>query len=171
VVVFQAIGELIKLQYADFFSDTQDDGPSTVFGPRDEGEEASFDEMKDGVLEMCADADEGNVHTGFYCLLPPLADSTIPTFYASEKTSFNTLLNAIDPQFAHASFSRKPQLVFKLSTDLKDSPWEDLNSEANWEYAIRRVRNKTMQPGSGKRKAVNVEIAFSDMRSQEWVEG
>lgn len=53
-----------------------------------------------------------------------------------------------------------PYLVFKLSTDSEDVPWEPLVSEDDWDYAISRVRNKKAQQHGNLNRSVDVRIGY-----------
>lgn len=99
----------------------------------------------------------------FYCTLPTSANYPGNRFPATESTTFDTLTDAIYTSLSYANVHARPPLIFKLSTDPKDAPWEYLDSPEDWAYAIRRVYNKKAQQKGKVRRNVDLQIGFSYM--------
>jgi len=172
---------LAEQLWAEFFSDDLDDNNlPNIFASLSKDEKETIREMEPDFIEMAIDADEQNTPVGsyfpvffyisscspttkdFYCTLPASVDGVVHRFPASGSTSFGDVASAVYDLLPWTGYGPLPPLLFKLSTDPEDVPWEHLNSKDDWEYAIHRVRNqKARQMGEAKH-GVDVQIGFCD---------
>jgi hypothetical protein len=136
--------------------------------------------MKKDIQEMAQDADRANAPIGlsfctffirarsptlsdFHCTLPTLSDNTVTRFPVSGNTAFDTITDAVYTSLSCMNVNRKPQLMFKLSTDTKSAPWENLTSADDWAHAISKVREKKARQRGKTRQSVDVQIQVSDI--------
>jgi len=80
-------------------------------------------------------------------------------FSASESTPFDVVPNTIHTLLPCSI--PMPALVFKLSTDPENTPWECLDSQDDWDYAINKVRHKKAKY-RGDARHVGIKIGFSN---------
>ena len=107
----------------------------------------------------------------FYCTLPTPTDYS-SRFPASESTSFDALTDAVYASLSSTNLHSRPWLIFKLSTNPKSAPWDQLNSPEDWGYAIRRVYIKKDQQRGTPRWSVDIQIRVSDMvrySARRWI--
>lgn len=144
-------------------------------------ERAYTRDMEKDVREMAQDADRKHgpigsspytvihmtcdslVASEFQCTLPTLSDNTVTRFLASENTTFEAVTDAVHASLSCTNVNRKPQLLFKLSTDTKSAPWECLTSTDDWAHAISKVREKKARQRGKTRQSVDVQIQVSDI--------
>ena len=99
----------------------------------------------------------------FHCTLPTLAGDTVTCFPASDSTTFNTITNAVHHSLSCESVPNKPKLTFKLSTDTKNAPWQNLTSPDDWTHAINQVCEKKARQRGKVRQSVDIKLRVSDI--------
>ena len=81
------------------------------------------------------------------CTVSVSADSTVSRFPVSDSTSLDAVTDCVHESLPFMNVGHIPPLLFKLSTDPEDAPWEHLDSPDDWDHAVSRVRDKKARIG------------------------